>query len=224
MDEDAVVDPNQNQDQNKKIDPTNPEIQAMIKSAVAEAVKDIKTKLDVAYTKRDEALQKVSEFEQKERDLEIKRLQDAGKDREAFELQLAEMKANQETLQKRNLELSRDVDARQALSAFAFRSEKAAKMAFDEVTSQLVQNEKGEWWEFDASNFEARVVLHEMDHLDGLLFLDRVASLKTDVFRRKRYAMPEDKNPQSQERNSQAEEKHTQPQEKDSQPILGSRD
>ena len=145
MDKDVVVDPNQNQDQNKKIDPTNPEIQAMIKSAVAEAVKDIKTKLDVAYTKRDEALQKVSEFEQKERDLEIKRLQDAGKDREAFELQLAELKANQETLQKRNLELSRDVDARQALSAFAFRSEKAAKMAFDEVTSQLVQNEKGEW-------------------------------------------------------------------------------
>ena len=145
MDEDDVVDPSQNQDQNKKIDPTNPEIQAMIKSAVADAVKDIKAKLDVAYAKRDEALQKVSEFEQKERDLEIKRLQDAGKDREAFELQLAELKANQETLQKRNLELSRDVDARQALSAFAFRSEKAAKMAFDEVTSQLVQNEKGEW-------------------------------------------------------------------------------
>lgn len=145
MDEDAVVDPNQNQDQNKKIDPTNPEIQAMIKSAVAEAVKDVKVKLDAAYAKRDEALQKVSEFEQKERDLEIKRLQDAGKEREAFELQLAELKANQETLQKRNLELSRDVDARQALSAFAFRSEKAAKMAFDEVTSQLVQNEKGEW-------------------------------------------------------------------------------
>ena len=145
MDEDDVVDPNQNQDQNKKIDPTNPEIQAMIKSAVADAVKDVKVKLDAAYAKRDEALQKVSEFEQKERDLEIKRLQDAGKEREAFELQLAELKANQETLQKRNLELSRDVDARQALSAFAFRNEKAAKMAFDEVTSQLVQNEKGEW-------------------------------------------------------------------------------
>jgi len=38
-----------------------------------------------------------------------------------------------------------------------------------------------------ANDFEARVILHEMDHLDGLLFLDRVASLKTDVFRRKRY-------------------------------------
>lgn len=55
------------------------------------------------------------------------------------------------------------------------------------------QNEHGEWWEFEATDFEARVVLHEMDHLDGLLFLDRVASLKTDVFRRKRYAPTEQK-------------------------------
>jgi peptide deformylase len=35
--------------------------------------------------------------------------------------------------------------------------------------------------------FEARCLLHEMDHLDGILFLDRVDSLKSDVFRRKRY-------------------------------------
>ena len=40
----------------------------------------------------------------------------------------------------------------------------------------------------ECSGFEARVILHELDHLDGLLFLDRVASLKDDVFRRKRYA------------------------------------
>ena len=39
--------------------------------------------------------------------------------------------------------------------------------------------------------FEARVILHEIDHLDGLLFLDRVSSLKTDVFRRKRFAAPD---------------------------------
>lgn len=34
--------------------------------------------------------------------------------------------------------------------------------------------------------FEAVAIQHEIDHLDGLLFLDRVSSLKTDVFRRKR--------------------------------------
>ena len=37
------------------------------------------------------------------------------------------------------------------------------------------------------SEFEARLILHEIDHLDGILFIDRVSSLKTDVFRRKTY-------------------------------------
>jgi peptide deformylase len=40
----------------------------------------------------------------------------------------------------------------------------------------------------EAAGFEARAVQHELDHLDGLLILDRVASVRTDVFRRKRYA------------------------------------
>jgi peptide deformylase len=38
----------------------------------------------------------------------------------------------------------------------------------------------------DAAGFEARVILHEMDHLDGVLILDRVASLALDVFPRRR--------------------------------------
>jgi len=35
--------------------------------------------------------------------------------------------------------------------------------------------------------FEARAFQHEIDHLEGLLILDRVASLATDVFRRQVY-------------------------------------
>lgn len=35
--------------------------------------------------------------------------------------------------------------------------------------------------------FEARAFQHEIDHLDGLLILDRVASLEADVFARKTY-------------------------------------
>ena len=38
---------------------------------------------------------------------------------------------------------------------------------------------------FRASGFEAIAIQHELDHLDGMLFLDRVSNLKTDVFRRK---------------------------------------
>jgi peptide deformylase len=37
-----------------------------------------------------------------------------------------------------------------------------------------------------AEGFEARCLQHEIDHLDGVLFLDRVDSLTADVFRRKR--------------------------------------
>ena len=40
----------------------------------------------------------------------------------------------------------------------------------------------------EAQGFEARALQHELDHLDGLLILDRVASRRTDVFARKRYA------------------------------------
>ncbi len=40
----------------------------------------------------------------------------------------------------------------------------------------------------ESEGFEARCLLHEIDHLDGLLFLDRVDSLTSDVFSRKRYA------------------------------------
>ena len=38
----------------------------------------------------------------------------------------------------------------------------------------------------ETEGFEARALQHEIDHLDGLLFLDRVESLEADVSRRKR--------------------------------------
>jgi peptide deformylase len=46
-----------------------------------------------------------------------------------------------------------------------------------EVTSRRIETE----------GFEARCLLHEIDHLDGILFLDRVDSLTRDVFERKSY-------------------------------------
>ena len=41
--------------------------------------------------------------------------------------------------------------------------------------------------EWRLEGFEAVVAQHEVDHLDGKLFLDRVVNVKTDVFRRKTY-------------------------------------
>ncbi len=55
------------------------------------------------------------------------------------------------------------------------------RIAFDYLTPD------GEARTLEAEGFEARAILHEIDHLDGRLFLDRVSSLKDDVFRRKTY-------------------------------------
>lgn len=39
---------------------------------------------------------------------------------------------------------------------------------------------------YESEGFEAVALQHEIDHLDGLLFLDRVSDIKTDLFRRKK--------------------------------------
>jgi peptide deformylase len=51
----------------------------------------------------------------------------------------------------------------------------------------LANDEHGDKHEFSCEGFEARAVQHEVDHLDGLLFLDRLVSRKTDLFKRKAY-------------------------------------
>ena len=45
----------------------------------------------------------------------------------------------------------------------------------------------GDMQRYEMEGFEARAVQHEIDHLDGLLFVDRVVSRRSDIFRRKNY-------------------------------------
>ena len=49
------------------------------------------------------------------------------------------------------------------------------------------QDEFGASHQYDIAGFEARAVQHELDHLDGVLFLDRLVSRRSDLFRRKVY-------------------------------------
>ncbi len=56
-----------------------------------------------------------------------------------------------------------------------------------EVTVRFTEPD-GSMREICASGFEAVAIQHEMDHLDGVLFLDRIVSIKTGLFRRKNYA------------------------------------
>ncbi len=47
------------------------------------------------------------------------------------------------------------------------------------------RDETGRARTYHMEGFEARVAQHEIDHLDGLLFLDRLVSRRSDLFRRK---------------------------------------
>ena len=55
-----------------------------------------------------------------------------------------------------------------------------------EITVRFTEPD-GSAREFTATGFEAVAIQHEMDHLDGILFLDRIVSVKTGLFRRKNY-------------------------------------
>lgn len=67
-------------------------------------------------------------------------------------------------------------------------------LSVPEFTGNVIRAEKiklhyqdvlGNTIEIETAGFEARAIQHEMDHLDGLLFLDRLVSRRTDLFRRK---------------------------------------
>lgn len=43
------------------------------------------------------------------------------------------------------------------------------------------QNEKGEWFDREAEGYAARAFMHETDHCDGKLFIDRLPKLRRDM-------------------------------------------
>jgi peptide deformylase len=47
------------------------------------------------------------------------------------------------------------------------------------------QNADGEWFEMEGEELLARAFQHEIDHLDGVLFIDRLSRLKKDLIVRK---------------------------------------
>lgn len=51
----------------------------------------------------------------------------------------------------------------------------------------VARDEHGEEHQYQMEGYEARAVQHEVDHLDGMLFIDRLVSRRHDLFRRKVY-------------------------------------
>ena len=60
--------------------------------------------------------------------------------------------------------------------------EKIQRAAWVKVRAQ---NAKGEWFEMEGTELLARALQHEIDHLDGVLFIDRISRLKRELVLRK---------------------------------------
>ncbi len=61
-------------------------------------------------------------------------------------------------------------------------SEKVVRAA---KVSIRAQDEKGKWFEMDGEDLLSRCFQHEIDHLDGMLFIYRMSALKRDLTLRK---------------------------------------
>jgi peptide deformylase len=60
--------------------------------------------------------------------------------------------------------------------------EKVSRAAWVKVRAQ---DEHGEWHEYEGEELLARAFQHEIDHLDGVLFIDRISALKRNLILRK---------------------------------------
>lgn len=117
----------------------------MIERLVSERLKDIKSKLDNAYEARDTAIKELDAMRQKEREAELKRLEEEGKYKELYEAKLAEERKKNESLEQERLRLTRDITLKDILKTLEFKSSKAAEMAFSEIVNQLIQDASGNW-------------------------------------------------------------------------------
>ena len=60
--------------------------------------------------------------------------------------------------------------------------EKVARAAWVKLRAQ---DEHGEWYEYEGEELLSRAFQHELDHLDGVLFIDRISQLKRNLVLRK---------------------------------------
>ena len=150
--------------------------EAAIQARIAEAVADIKGKLDKAYEQRDAAVSNARTLEQKIREAEVAALTAQGKKAEALELQLQDLRSELEQERTTNVSLSRDINVRSELASLRFRNEKAAAMAFSEITAELVRDAKGVWVHRSGISVKDFVKVYSENADHGFLFEPKVST------------------------------------------------
>lgn len=150
------VPPKKDDDKNKDTY-SKEDVDRMIKEATDKVLGELKSKLDNAYTAKKEAEDRAKTLEEEKRALEIERLKEQGKEKEAAEAEIKALKEANEKLEKRNVELTRDNELTALVADLPFRSDAARKMALKDIKAELVKDDKGNWVHKSGDTMEAFV-------------------------------------------------------------------
>jgi chaperonin cofactor prefoldin len=117
----------------------------VLEQAVLERLTPIKTKLDGAFKERDTLARELAEMKEASKRAEIERLEKDGKQLEAAQMRINELEGRLSAINKANDELTRDRLLNESTAHLEFRNEAARKMAMNDILSQVVKNDLGEW-------------------------------------------------------------------------------
>ena len=141
-----------------------------IEREVQERLAKMKSNMDRMASERDDALKKVVEIDQAQRQAQITRLEEEGKMQEALELKLAEANAKLKVFEEENIKLNRDSVVNASLSGLEFRNERSRQMAYRDIVEQLVQNDDGLWIHKTGTNITDFITSYSKNDDNSFLF------------------------------------------------------
>jgi len=165
MSEETQVQETKKETKEEKVD-----IKSLVDAEVSKAIKNIKVNLDSAYKERDEALAQVEKTKADKQKAEIEALEKAGKHSEVMQMKLNELNTKLETYEQKNTELSRDNAVRSQLNSLNFKSEKAAKMAYQDIVGSLKKDASGNWVHENGLSITDAVSSYAKDDNNSFLF------------------------------------------------------
>ena len=165
MSEETQVQETKKETKEEKVD-----IKSLVDAEVSKAIKNIKVNLDSAYKERDEALAQVEKTKADKQKAEIEALEKAGKHSEVMQMKLNELNTKLETYEQKNTELSRDNAVRTQLNSLNFKSEKAAKMAYQDIVGSLKKDATGNWVHENGLSISDAVSSYAKDDNNSFLF------------------------------------------------------
>ena len=153
------------------------QVKASQESETTEPSNDkVKENIKAAYEVRDAALKEAAELKAKVREAELRALEESGKKEEADKMRIEELQRQLDESQGAITTLTRDNAVRDAVSVLDFKSEKASKIAVDDIVATLIQDANGQWVSPTGQSIRDYVTFYSSQEDNAFLFKPKQSS------------------------------------------------